>query len=117
MSWTINWDHEFIGKDALLKQKERGDYERLTCLECTDKGVPRHGCEIRKDGKKIGIVTSGTLSPCLNTGIAMGYVHPDYREKDNILEIMVRGKPVKAKVVKPPFVPKDWAAKQVVENV
>jgi len=109
MSWTINWDHEFIGKDALLKQKEQGDYERLTSLECIDKGIPRHGCEIQKDGKKIGKVTSGTLSPCLSKGIAMGYVHPDFREKDSILDIIVRDKPVKAKVVKPPFVPKDWA--------
>ncbi len=109
MSWTINWDHDFVGKEALLKQKEKGDYERLTCLECTSKGIPRHGCEIQKNGKKIGVVTSGTLSPCLNTGIAMGYCHPDYREKDSILEIIIRGKPVEAKVVKPPFVPKDWA--------
>ena len=109
MSWTINWDHDFIGKEAILKQKEKGDYERLTSLECIDKGIPRHGCKIQKDGKKIGKVTSGTLSPCLNKGIAMGYVHPDFREKDSILEIIIRDKPVKAKVVKPPFVPKDWA--------
>jgi len=109
LSWTINWDHDFIGKDAILKQKEKGDYERLTCLICSDKGIPRHGCEIKKDGKKVGIVTSGTLSPCLNTGIAMGYVHPDYREKDSMLDIIIRDKPVKSKVVKPPFVPKDWA--------
>lgn len=111
MSWTINWDHNFIGKKALLKQKEKGDYERLTCLECTGKGIPRHGCEIQKNGKKIGTVTSGTLSPCLKTGIAMGYCHPDHREKDSILEIMIRGKPLEAKVVKPPFVQKDWAEK------
>lgn len=109
LSWTINWDHEFIGKSALLKQKEKGDYQRLTCLICIDKGIPRHGCEIQKNGKEVGTVTSGTLSPCLKTGIAMGYVHPDFREKDNILEIIVRGKPIKAKVVKPPFVSKDWA--------
>lgn len=109
MSWTINWDHEFIGKDALLKQKEMGDYERLTCFECTDKGVPRHGCEIQKDRKKVGIVSSGTLSPCLNKGIAMGYVRPEFREVGNILEIIVRDKSLKARVVKPPFVKKDWA--------
>jgi aminomethyltransferase len=108
MSWTINWDHDFIGKDAILKQKEKGDYERLTCLVCQDKGIPRHKCVIKKNGKKVGKVTSGTLSPCLNTGIAMGYVHPKHREKDSILEIIIRDKPVKAKVVKPPFVPKDW---------
>jgi len=109
LSWTINWDHDFIGKDALLKQKEKGDYERLTYLKCIDKGIPRHLCEIRKNEEKIGIVTSGSLSPCLNIGIAMGYVKSDFREKGNILEIMVRDKSVKAEVVKPPFVPKDWA--------
>jgi aminomethyltransferase len=108
MSWTINWDHDFIGKDAILKQKEKGDYQRLTNMICIEKGVPRHGMIIKKDGKDVGKVTSGTMSPCLNTGIAMGYVHPNYREKDSILEIMIRDKPVKAKVVKPPIVPKDW---------
>ncbi len=109
MSWTINWDHDFIGKDALLKQKEQGSYERLTSFECIGKGIPRHGCDVQIDGKKVGIITSGTMSPCLTTGIAMGYVHPDYREKDSIVEILVRGKPVKAKVLRPPIVPKDWA--------
>jgi len=116
LGWTINWDHDFIGKEALLKQKEQGDYDRMTCLLCIDKGVPRHGCEIRKDGKKVGIVTSGTLSPCLNMGIAMGYVRHDLRAEGNILDIVVRDKPLKVKVVKPPFVPKDWAQKNL-ENI
>ena len=109
MSWTINWDHDFIGKDALLKQKEKGGYEVLTSMICTERGIPRHGCEIQKDGKKVGVATSGTMSPCLNMGIAMGYVHPDFREKESILEVIIRDKPVKAKVVRPPMVPKDWA--------
>jgi len=108
MSWVIDWDHDFIGKDSLLIQKERGDYHRLTSLECIDKGIPRHGCEVQNEGKKIGIVTSGTLSPCLNKGLAMAYVHPDFREKDRILDVIIRGRQVKAKVVKPPFVKKDW---------
>jgi len=111
LSWTIHWDHEFIGKQAILKQKEKGDFDRLTCLECVDKGIPRHGCEVQKDGKKIGAVTSGTLSPCLNIGIAMGYVRYDSREPGSFLDIIVRDKPIKTKVVKPPFVPKDWASK------
>jgi glycine cleavage system aminomethyltransferase T len=50
------------------------------------------------------------MSPCLNKGIAMGYVHPDFREKDSTLDIIIRDKPVKTKVVKPPIVPKDWAS-------
>ncbi|MCJ7696847.1 MAG: glycine cleavage system aminomethyltransferase GcvT [Thermoplasmata archaeon] len=112
LGWTIFWDHEFIGKEALLKQKEQGTYQRMTCLECDEKGIPRHKCEIQKDGTVVGMVTSGTLSPCLNVGIAMGYVAPDKREVGSILDIMVRDKPVKAKVMKPPFVPKDWAQKQ-----
>ena len=112
LGWTVFWDHEFIGKQALLKQKEQGTFQRMTCLECVEKGIPRHKCEIQKDGKTVGMVTSGTLSPCLNIGIAMGYVAPDKREVGTILDIMVRDKPVKAKVIKPPFVPKDWAQKQ-----
>ena len=108
LSWIINWDHDFIGKEALLKQKEQSDYHRMTYLECIDKGIPRHGCNVKKDAKKVGIVTSGTLSPCLKKGIAMSYVHPDYREIDQILEIIIRNNPVKAKVIKPPFVKKDW---------
>jgi len=115
LSWTIHWDHNFIGKEAILKQKQKGDYERLTCLQCVDRGIPRNGCKIQKNGKYVGIVTSGTMSPCLNTGIAIGYVKPDFREEDNILEIIIRDKPVKAKVVKPPFVPKDWLKQ--LENI
>jgi aminomethyltransferase len=112
LSWAINWDHEFIGKDALLKQKEQGTYERLTYLQCTGRGIPRHGCDVVHGGKKVGRVSSGTLSPCLNVGIAMAYVHPDHREKGSTLEIMVRGKPLEATVVSAPFVKKDWLSHQ-----
>jgi aminomethyltransferase len=111
LGWTIFWDHEFIGKEALLKQKEQGTFQRMTCLLCVEKGIPRHKCIIQKDGAAVGIVTSGTLSPCLNLGIAMGYVAPDKREVGSILDIRVRDKPIQAKVTKPPFVPKDWAQK------
>ncbi len=113
ISWTVFWEHDFIGKPALLAQKAQGTFDRLTCLQCTEKGIPRHGCEIRKGDARVGVVTSGTLSPCLGTGIAMGYVHKDDREPGTVLEIMVRDKPVKATVVKPPFVPKEWAQTHV----
>jgi aminomethyltransferase len=112
LGWTVFWDHEFIGKEALLKQKEQGTFQRMTCLECVGKGIPRHKCEIQKDGAAVGIVTSGTLSPCLNIGIAMGYVAHDKREAGSMLDIIVRDKPLQAKVIKPPFVAKDWAQKQ-----
>ncbi len=108
LNWAIDWNHEFIGKKALIKQKEIGNYDRLTNLICLEKGIPRSDCEVKKDGKKVGVVTSGTLSPCLNKGIAMAYIKPKYREIDNILDIVIRGKNIKAKVIKPPFVKKDW---------
>ena len=97
--------------DEAVGFKEKGDYERLTSLLCIERGIPRHGCEIQKNGQKIGTVTSGTLSPCLNKGIAMGYLKQEYREPGTELDIIIRDKPVKAEVVKPPFVSKDWASK------
>lgn len=112
LGWTIFWDHEFIGKEALLKQKEQGAFQRMTCLQCIEKGIPRHKCVIQKDDITVGMITSGTLSPCLNIGIAMGYVASDKREINTTLDVIVREKPVKAKVIKPPFVPKDWALTQ-----
>lgn len=108
ISWFINWDHDFIGKKPLLKQKEKGDYEKLTGLICKERAIPRNGCPVKKDGRKVGEVTSGTMSPCLNKGIAMAYVKPDVREVGNELDIIIRKKPVKSEIVKPPIVKKDW---------
>ncbi len=111
ISFFLNWDHDFIGKKALEEQKEKGDYERLTALVCTEKGIPRHGCRVEKDGKNIGVVSSGTMSPCLKKGIAISYIKPDYIKIDNEVDILIREKKVKAKMIKPPFVSKDWAQK------
>ena len=107
LSFIINWDHEFIGKDALLKQKEQGGYDRLSYLKCIERGIPRHGCDVEKEGEVIGKVSSGTLSPCLNVGIAMAYIKPDYRKIGDTVEIVVRSRKVKAEMVKPPFVGKE----------
>jgi len=115
MGWAINWDHEFIGKEALVREKEKGGYHRLTNMVCKGKGIPRHGCRILKDGQEVGTVTSGTLSPCLGVGIAMGYAHPEHRKPGDSLEIEVRGKTIEAEVVKPPIVPKDWAENHPVQ--
>jgi len=112
LSWAIHWDHDFIGKEAILKQKEKGSYQRLTSLIVKEKGIPRHGNEIQKDGKTVGIVSSGTMSPCLNKGIALAYVDPDSRAAGDTLDIIIRGKKIAADVVKPPIVPKDWIKTQ-----
>jgi len=111
ISFFLNWDHDFIGKKALQEQKENGSYERLTALLCEEKGIPRHGCTVEKEGQNIGIVSSGTMSPCLNKGIAMAYIKPGFIKIDNEVDIIIREKKVKAKMIKPPFVSKDWAQK------
>ncbi len=105
LNWLIHWDHNFIGKEALLKQK-KGEYEMLSFLECIDAGIPRHGYRVEKDGKDVGRVTSGTFSPCLGKGIAMAYVKSGYRDMGNVLEIVANGKKIRAQVIKPPFVKK-----------
>ena len=101
--WVIKPDHDFIGKAALARQQATEGYERLICLELLEKGIPRHGYLIHAGGEVVGKVTSGTLSPCLRKGIAMGYVRPPYHALGTELDIAIRGASVKAKVVSAPF--------------
>ncbi|MDR0778388.1 MAG: glycine cleavage system aminomethyltransferase GcvT, partial [Methanomassiliicoccaceae archaeon] len=68
--WVVKWDHDFIGKKALEAQKNGGSYDVLVALATDGKNIPRHGYEIFNDSKKVGTVTSGTMSPILKKGIA-----------------------------------------------
>jgi len=103
-AWVLDWDHEFMGRQALRDQKESGDYEKLVCIAAKEKGIPRHGYDIMTGGRKIGTVTSGTLSPVLRKGIAMGYVPADMASVGGEIEVRVREAAVPAEIVKPPFV-------------
>jgi len=99
----VRWDHEFVGRDALRRQKERGDYARLVGLLVKDRGIPRHGCEVRHAGREVGTVTSGTLSPSLRSGIALGYVRPEVASEGTHVDILVRDRSLPAVVKMPPF--------------
>ncbi|NLK26264.1 MAG: glycine cleavage system aminomethyltransferase GcvT [Euryarchaeota archaeon] len=103
--WIIKWDHAFVGREALLRQKE-GSFPRLVGIELMGRRIPRQGHPIRADGKIIGKVTSGTLSPILNRGIALGYVTADYAIEGKEVEIGLRNSWVGAKIVTPPFIKK-----------
>ena len=95
----------FIDRDLLLKQKTEGVSRKLVGLEMIDKGIPRHDYQIVDEaGSIIGRVTSGTMSPCLKTGIGMGYVNTNYAAPGSEIYVVIRNKNIKAKVVKPPFV-------------
>ena len=95
---------EFINRPMLEKQKAEGVTRNLVGFEMVDRGIPRHGYElVNSDGEKIGIVTSGTMSPTRKIGIGMGYVKPEYSKAGTEICIDVRGRKLKAVVVKPPF--------------
>ncbi|MBU0623871.1 MAG: glycine cleavage system aminomethyltransferase GcvT [Candidatus Thermoplasmatota archaeon] len=105
--WIVDWTHDFIGKPALVQQRTSGKYDKLVCLEVENRGIPRHGYEITAGDRKVGQITSGTLSPVLKKGIAMGYVPLDMSIIGTQVHIKVRDNLVLAGIVKPPFVKRD----------
>ncbi len=105
LGWVTKLDTEFIGADALRKQKDEGLKRKLVAFKMIDKGIPRQDYPIvDADGNEIGKVTSGTQSPVLKEGIGMGYVTTDYAKVGSEIFIQIRKKTVKAEVVKTPFV-------------
>lgn len=92
----------FIGKDALARQREEGLSRRLVGLLLEGRGVPRQGCACEKDGVRVGIVTSGSVSPVLGVGIALAYLDKGVAEGDEV-DVAVRDRALKARVVHPPF--------------
>ena len=94
----------FIDRDKMEKLKAEGVSKKLVGFVMEDRGIPRHGYKIvDAEGAEIGHVTSGTMSPCLKVGIGMGYVKTAFSKADTEIFIEVRGKKLKAKVVKVPF--------------
>lgn len=94
----------FINRPMLEKQKAEGTSRKLVGFEVIDRGIPRHGYELMNEaGENIGVVTSGTMSPTRKIGIGMGYVKPEYTKPGTEIFINVRGKGIKAVVVRPPF--------------
>ena len=107
VEWAVSFQKgDFIGREALQKQKEAGLTRRFMAFELLEKGVPRHGFKIVKPGPTgeiIGEVTSGNLSPLLQKGIGLGYVPPALAQPGASFVIDIRGKSMPAIVVKPPF--------------
>ncbi|MBW9278028.1 glycine cleavage system aminomethyltransferase GcvT [Bacteroides fragilis] len=94
----------FTNRSMLEKQKAEGTVRKLVGFEMIDRGIPRHGYELTTaEDDKIGVVTSGTMSPIRKIGIGMGYVKPEYSKIGTEICIDMRGRKLKAVVVKPPF--------------
>ncbi|MDP4091677.1 MAG: glycine cleavage system aminomethyltransferase GcvT [Bacillota bacterium] len=103
----LNKDN-FIGKAALIKQKEQGLKRKLIGFEMTDRGIPRHGYEVTAEGKVIGTVTTGYMSPTLKKNIGLALVDSSCSELDKEIFIMIRNKPAKAKVISKKFYNKNY---------
>jgi aminomethyltransferase len=100
----FNEGNEFINRPELELQKNGGLKKRLVGFELLERGIPRqHYPILDKEGKHIGEVTSGTMSPTLNKGIGMGYVEVEYAKKETEILIGIRNKQVQARVIRPPF--------------
>ena len=107
LAWVVKLNKgEFIGRDKLLTIQKDGIQRSSVGFEMVDKGIPRHGYPICLNGKKVGEVTSGTHSPTLGKSIGIGYVPFELNKVDTAIEIDIRGKLKKARIVKTPFVKK-----------
>jgi aminomethyltransferase len=94
---------DFIGRDALTKQKEAGITRKLVAFKLNARGFPRHGYGVRYNGEVVGEVTSGIVAPSLGYGIGMAYVPPEAAEPGTALEVVIREQGVPAEVVRAPF--------------
>lgn len=105
LSWAVNLDKgDFIGRDALLKQKEDGVKRRLVGFKMIERGgVPRAHYDVQVDGKSIGFVTSGTSSPTLGENIGLALIEKPYAGVGKPLQIVIRGKAVGAEQIRTPF--------------
>ena len=104
LSWITKFTKDFVNAEALAREKEHKPERRLIAFELNERGVPRQGYDIVDgSGKVIGNVTSGTMSPCLQKGIGMGYVPRELSKSGSKIYIQVRKKAIPATIVKLPF--------------
>jgi aminomethyltransferase len=105
LGWAVGWDKpHFWGRDALVREREEGPRRRLWGLKARDRAIPRHDMQVHSGhGVPVGVVTSGTFSPTLKTGIALALLDRGVVEGD-VVSVDIRGRAAAMQVVKPPFV-------------
>ena len=99
---------EFIGREALLRQKTEGVARKLVGIELADKAIPRHGYKVVKDGQEIGEVTTGYRTISTDKSVCMALVDTPFAKLDTEVEIQIRKKTFPGKVVKKKFYEKHY---------
>lgn len=105
LSWSVKLGKEadFIGRAALAAQKRDGLTRKLVGVKLTERGVPREGFEILRDGQLIGVLTSGTMLPTVGIAAGMGYVAAEHAALGTTVSVDIRGKQTAAEIVPLPF--------------
>ena len=96
----LDKEREFIGQEALRREKEEGLRKRLVGFEVEGRGIARHDYPVRVGGETVGHVTSGTLSPTLGKAIGLALVSPEVEDR---FEVVIRERPIEAHTVQLPF--------------
>ncbi len=112
----VEMDKDFIGRDALLKQKKRGASKVLVALAANSRRSPREGFKIFSGDKEIGYISSGSFSPSLGSGIALGYINPEYNKIGSEVLINSENIQIEAKIVKRPIYTQGTYNKEVAHG-
>jgi aminomethyltransferase len=102
LGFAVSLDHDFTGRDALVAQEAAGVSRRLTGFVLDERGIPRHGYHVTTSGGGEGTVTSGNISPVLDTGVGLAYVAPP-PGPDETVAVTIRDRQVPGHIAKPPF--------------
>ena len=104
LDWVVKLDKgDFVGRDALVRQREQGVPRKLVGFEVTGRGIGRQGHPLRHGGRVVGSVTSGTWSPTFERALGMGYVEAALAAPGTVVELEVRERPVAARLATIPF--------------
>ncbi|HEX6631790.1 MAG TPA: glycine cleavage system aminomethyltransferase GcvT [Gemmatimonadaceae bacterium] len=104
LGWIVKLPKgDFVGREALVRQKEQGVPRKLVGFTFDERAIPRHGYPVFQDGQPSGEVRSGTMSPSLGTPIGTCYLPAEGAKEGSTFEVEIRGRRVPARVVKPPF--------------
>src|ERR1051325_3355334 len=104
LGWVLGWKKEaFIGQERLREQKKNGAEKRLVGFEMIDRGIARHGYAVVSGDRRIGVVTSGTQTPFLKKAIGLAYVPVEASTPGHEIDIDVRGRRARARIVPLPF--------------
>ncbi len=101
--FAVKLDKDFVGRNALLKQKEQGLSRSFCAMLLESRQIPRHGMSIFHEGKAIGFVSSGTYCPSIQKTACLGYVPPELNHPDQELFVQIRDKQQSARVTAKPF--------------